>query len=277
MAQRIKVDSAKHSKRMRASGKRGRDREHTFERPTSYWEATRRPFPSLLLVAPILATYEAAALWLGGDTTSELRTGADLWMRLMLVRLGLTDHWFLPMALVMILAIWQLRSFRDWRFSPAILVGMVIESACWAISLVGISRLIDTGFGYLDRAHSPLTAITVGGSPSAARALVGYLGAGIYEETLFRLIMIPCFFRMLKLLQAPQVMASSLAVTGSALMFALAHHAGAPAETFTWFAFIFRWMAGVFFAWIFVVRGFGIAVGTHAGYDIMVGSLGWQF
>ena len=55
------------------------------------------------------------------------------------------------------------------------------------------------------------------------------------------------------------------------------HHAGAPGEAFTWFAFIFRWMAGVYFSWVFVTRGFGIAVGTHAAYDILVGWLGWHF
>jgi hypothetical protein len=36
-------------------------------------------------------------------------------------------------------------------------------------------------------------------------------------------------------------------------------------------------MAGVFFAWVFVIRGFGIAVGTHTAYDILVGWVGWHF
>ena len=75
----------------------------------------------------------------------------------------------------------------------------------------------------------------------------------MYEETLFRLILVPVLFGTLRLLQAPQVLASTLAVTGSALLFALAHHAGSPGEAFTWFAFVFRWMAGVFFAWVFVL------------------------
>ncbi len=106
--------------------------------------------------------------------------------------------------------------------------------------------------------------------------MIGYLGAGVYEETLFRLILVPLFFATLRLLQMPQVLANALAVTGSALLFALAHHAGSPGEPFTWFAFIFRWMAGVFFAWVFVLRGFGIAVGTHTMYDILVGWIAWR-
>src|SRR5438093_1328862 len=85
------------------------------------------------------------------------------------------------------------------------------------------------------------------------------LGAGVYEETLFRLMLVPTLFGILRLLQMPQVLASSWAVTAAALLFALAHHAGSPGEPFTWYAFIFRWMAGVFFAWVFIIRGFGIA------------------
>jgi hypothetical protein len=35
-------------------------------------------------------------------------------------------------------------------------------------------------------------------------------------------------------------------------------------------------MSLVFF-WVFVIRGFGIAAGTHTGYDILVGYFGWRF
>jgi Type II CAAX prenyl endopeptidase Rce1-like len=249
-------------------------REH---RPCSYWAATRRPFPSLLLIAPLILAYESGVVWLGGASAAELRTGADTWMRNALVRVGLTDQWFLPLGLFLILMSWQVLRFYDWRFSPAILAGMVAESLVWAVALIGISRLIDLGFSCLE--HGGLPMLTIGPAPAepSLRSLVGYLGAGVYEETLFRLILVPILFGALRLLQAPQVLASTMAVTGSALLFALAHHAGTPAESFTWFAFIFRWMAGVFFAWVFVIRGFGIAVGTHTGYDILVGYFGWRF
>jgi hypothetical protein len=249
-------------------------REH---RPCSYWTATCRPFPSLLLVAPLILGYEFGVLWLGEGTGADLRTAADTWMRFALNRAGLTDHWFLPLGLFLILMGWQVLKYYDWRFSPAILAGMVLESIVWAVALIGISRLVDLGLSYLEHGTLPILATTQDSSQSSIRSLIGYMGAGVYEETLFRLILVPIFFATLRLLQAPQVLASSLAVTGSALLFALAHHAGTPAESFTWFAFIFRWMAGVFFAWVFVIRGFGIAVGTHTSYDILVGYFGCRF
>ncbi len=250
----------------------GRAGEWLFEhRPTSYWTATRRPFPSLLLVAPLVIAYEWAVIWLGGSSPGHLRTGADTWMRNALVAMGLDDRWLLPLLLVVILLGWQVVSYRDWRVSPGILAGMVVESLVWAVMLVGISRLIDAGFSYLEQRETAVLAIEPGRASRFAASLIGYVGAGIYEETLFRLMLVPVFYWVLRLLQAPQILASTLAVTGSALLFALAHHAGLPGEPFTWFAFIFRWMAGVFFAWVFVLRGFGVAVGTHAIYDILVG------
>ena len=107
--------------------------------------------------------------------------------------------------------------------------------------------------------------------------MIGFLGAGVYEEALFRLVLIPLIYAALRVLQTPAVLASALAVTAAGLLFSLAHHAGSPGEAFTWFAFLFRWLAGVYFAWVFVVRGFGVAVGTHTAYDILVGWLDWHF
>ncbi len=244
-------------------------------RPCSYWVATRRPFPSLLFVAPFVIAYEACVLALRGDAgPAALRSGADAWMRQGLAWAGLSHPWFLPLFLVVILMGWQIARSHDWRFSPTILAGMIAESLIWAVALVGVGRLIDLGFSYLEQGRPPFLAMDAAGTAPGFRDLIGYIGAGVYEETLFRLMLVPAFFATLRLLQMPQVLASSWAVTASAFLFALAHHAGSPGEAFTWYAFVFRWMAGVFFAWVFVIRGFGIAVGTHTAYDVLVGWLG---
>jgi hypothetical protein len=245
-------------------------------RTSSYWGTTRRPMPSLVFVLPLMLAYELAVLWQGGASARAVRTGADSWLRQVLEAAGLKDQWFLPLLLVVILLGWHVTSSLDWRFSPSILLGMILESFLLAVALVGISRLIDLGFELLEHHAPPTLAAASPGARPMLVPLIGFLGAGVYEEALFRLVLVPILFGALRLLQAPQVLASALAVTGSALLFSLAHHAGSPGETFTWFAFVFRWMAGVFFAWVFIIRGFGVAVGTHTAYDILVGWVGWQ-
>jgi hypothetical protein len=229
------------------------------------------------MVTPLILAYETGVRWLGGTSAETLRTGADAWMRQVLASLGLTDQWFLPLFLVVILLGWQVSNPCEWRFSPSILAGMVLESLVLAVVLVGISRLVDLGFSVLDQTGRPILTVALRSIGQDLVPVIGYLGAGVYEEALFRLVLVPVCFGLLQLLRTPQILASTLTVTGSALLFSLAHYAGTPGETFTWFAFIFRWMAGVFFAWVFVIRGFGIAVGTHTVYDILVGWAGCHF
>ena len=239
----------------------------------SYWSSTRRPLPSLVFILPILLAYEAGVIWLGGTAADALRAGADAWVRQGLATLGFTDRWLLPIGLVAGLLGWQALDRRDWRFHWAILWGMAIESLILAVALVGLSKLVDVGFARLE---GPSLLATAPPARHPIVPVVGFLGAGLYEEALFRLALIPLLYKGLRLLMVPSLFACTLAVTASSLIFSLAHHAGVPGETFTWFAFIFRWLAGVFFAWVFVARGFGVAVGTHAAYDLLVGWFDWH-
>ncbi len=237
----------------------------------SYWRVTRRPIPCLLFVLPLLAAYEIGVSWIGGSSAEALRTGADAWVRQALARLHLTDRWLPPMALVLALLGWQAFRGDPWKFRPRCLLGMAAESLALAVALIGLSRLVDLGFDRLE-GHDLLRS----GGP-ANSAILGFVGAGVYEEAIFRLVLIPGLYFAARAIAAPKLASTTLAVTGSALLFSLAHHAGAPGEPFTLFAFLFRWLAGIYFAWVFVVRGFGVAVGTHAAYDILVGWAGVHF
>lgn len=239
----------------------------------SYWSSTRLPVPCLVFVLPLIVAYEVGVARIGGSSADALRTGADAWTRQTLSAIGLRDRLLPPIALVGAMLTWQAFRAKSWRFKPTLLVGMAIESFLFALALVGLSRLVELGFDRLDGG----ALLDASGRNHPLAAVVGYLGAGVYEEALFRLALIPVIYGLIRVAHAPEVLAGTLAVTGSALLFSLAHHAGAPGESFTWFAFIFRWLAGIAFAWVFLVRGFGIAVGTHAAYDVLVGWVGLHF
>ena len=65
----------------------------------------------------------------------------------------------------------------------------------------------------------------------------------------------------------------ALAAALSALAFAAAHNVGPHGERFDGPVFLFRAIAGVYLAIVFQMRGFGVAVGAHTGYDLLVGVL----
>ena len=49
-----------------------------------------------------------------------------------------------------------------------------------------------------------------------------------------------------------------------------AHHVGPHGESFAFDAFVYRALAGVFFGIVYHLRGFAVAVWSHALYDVYV-------
>ena len=241
--------------------------------PIRYFDQTKRPLPCLLFLIPLLALYELGTLWIGDDNPVRLRNGADAWMRWWLEQFGMQPVYVLPLALMFIFTVWQLCARYPWRVDGEVMLGMVAESMVFALALLVFGRLQDIAFQTLEESY---VAASLGAPPPRFIDVVSYIGAGIYEETLFRLLLLPAVYCCLAAVGVPSLLASTAAVTLSGLAFSGAHYLGPMAEPFVWFSFIFRWIAGLVFAGVFVLRGFGIAVGTHAAYDILVGVLGFR-
>src|SRR5205814_1668028 len=105
----------------------------------------------------------------------------------------------------------------------------------------------------------------------AVGQLITFVGAGIYEELLFRLLLFSGIVGVLRLVDMPLPASLTLATLASSLTFAVAHHVGPYGEAFDGYVFLFRSLAGLYFTLLFLARGFGVAVGAHACYDIFVG------
>ena len=102
--------------------------------------------------------------------------------------------------------------------------------------------------------------------------LVISAGAGFHEELIFRLILMGGLAWLLTGVTG-QRRAWLIALVVSSLAFSIAHHIGPAGEAFTFGAFVYRALAGAFFAVVYQVRGFAVAVWTHALYDVYVLSM----
>jgi hypothetical protein len=239
-----------------------------------YWALARQPLHSLLFLLPLLAAYEiGVAMAIGGDTAT-VRNGADYWMRLGMRLVGLKHPLLLPVVVVALLSVWHLAGRFRWKPSAGTLCGMLAESALFGGCLVVLGQLQDMAFrsqlGQLaQEAHAGITLAVPGTMPR----VISYIGAGVYEEVLFRLCLIPVSYGLLRGLMLPKRLAMLLAVLGTSLLFSAAHYVGPAADQLTLYSFAFRALAGIYFALLFVTRGFGITVGSHAAYDVIVGIL----
>ena len=233
-----------------------------------YLAATRHPWPCLLFLLPLLLAYEAGVIWLGGAQPDVLRNGADAWLRWGLDAFGLRQLYWAPVFIVVIFLGWSW--VRRWD-RPAKLAGicrgMVMESVVFAGGLFGLSRALGPLL------NDPIARMSAAPEGRGMGQIVTFVGAGIYEEVLFRLLLFVALGWLLRLADLSRLFTALVTTIASALLFAAAHHIGPYGEAFDRSLFLFRALAGFYFALLYQLRGFGIAVGTHTFYDVLVGVL----
>jgi hypothetical protein len=226
-----------------------------------YWTESRQPLAGLLFVTPLLVIYEAGVLALG---PAGVRNGVDALLRKSLEGLGFSQYFLLPVLTVGVLLAWHYLTRRPWRVSGGVFYGMIGECGLLSICLCLLLHLQ----GRLLSMMTGTVTLDIGG---ALGSLTAYLGAGVYEELLFRLLLLSLLAWVMGRFRLSPTAAMVGAVLLSSLLFAAAHYVGPYGDRFTLSFFCFRTLAGIFFAVLFVYRGFGIAAGTHAGYDLLVG------
>ena len=241
----------------------------------SYFHDTRAPRYSLLLALPLLLAYEALALALEGPAAG-LRNGADVVLQALIVgAVGQRGVLYVTAAVIALCLAWVV---RDARKHGGIRVGwfplMLLESAVLAVIfaiVVGIATsqllagldaaliTVDAGEGAQLQAMGPATAVMLS------------LGAGLYEELLFRVLLVTGLAAGARaVLGLSTVTAGVIAAVASALLFSGFHYVGAYGDVFTVQSFTFRALAGLAFSGLYLTRGFGITAWTHALYDVGV-------
>ena len=154
---------------------------------------------------------------------------------------------------------------------------MAIECLVLAVCLRAVLELQSTFLQGLVVPAGQTVALSVEhAGPSVSERLgnlIMFLGAGIYEELLFRLVLLSGTIWVLRRLGVELAWSVVYGVALTSLAFAAAHYVGPYGDLFDPRSFLFRFIAGLFFCILFVYRGFGIAAGTHALYDILVGLL----
>ena len=232
-----------------------------------YWEESRSHRYSLVLALPLLLLYELlealAPVRLRGGV---VRNGADVILTSLFTALFGPRGPMVFMALVIgvaLVLIWRDRRPGPWHLHYFLI--MLAEAGVLALlfgAVVGVATVQLLG---------PLRSLAVGralGSPLERLTLS--LGAGLYEELLFRVVIVALLANGLRLIGFSRLTAGAFAVLVGALLFAAFHYVGAFGDPLRLDSFVFRALAGVAFSALYLTRGFGITAWTHALYDVAV-------
>lgn len=228
-----------------------------------YHRRSRNLANSLVLVLPLLVVYQLGVLAGGG-----VKNGVDFLTDAMWSAAGadLQNYLIFNLALVAVFAAATFALRHRGSFRPELWPKVILESTLYAMLLGAAVFQIMQLIGI-----DPALSAGAAAGDSLVSIVVLSIGAGVYEELVFRLLLMGgIFVAGVRLLRWPVVAAAAIAIVVSSLLFSAVHHLGAFGDPFAPGIFVFRFVAGVLLALLFVARGFAVVVYTHAIYDVIV-------
>jgi hypothetical protein len=236
-----------------------------------YLRLTRTHTYSLLFALPLLLAYEIGAALLARTQQSSLRNGADVLLRTLFAAGGIGGTAAFAAVMIAIAAALVVLERRRTRvpLRGGPFLGMAAESVTYALLLgvvVGtITHWMLQGVGFrLSIGEGALAGL------SMPEALVLSMGAGIYEELVFRVMLVGGLFAAFHAAGLDRRGAGVLAAALAAIIFSAFHYIGPYGDPWALPSFLFRALAGLAFSVLFLLRGFGITAWTHALYDIFL-------
>jgi len=255
---------------------------------TSYFYLSRQPLHVLLFLTPFLVAYELGAMvYLSAhDGNQAQQIAAWGMLARTFASLGVVGYHLPAILLVTVLLIWHLLERDPWTIRLPVLVGMAMEACVLTVPLTIMAMLIagsssepaaavlgwfQHGSGVEAAQGVPSASVDNIAALSEGARLTIAIGAGLYEELLFRMLLIAAVHAVLvDVMKLPNWLGSVLAVVAAAAAFALYHHVpgsgGSPQTTSN---MVFFFVAGLYFGAIYLIRGFGLVVGVHALYDML--------
>lgn len=242
----------------------------------SYWSASRAPRYSLIFALPLFLLYEALAAALSGSpATAGLRNAADVALKTPFILFsgarGSLAFFATVIAVFIFLVARDLTRSRE-RLRVRVFALMLGESAVLALLLgIVVGTLTQQLLGSLSALAAQSGQVAPLESMPLATRLMLSLGAGLYEELLFRVLLVGGLAAGLRwLLGGRTLMTGIIAAVVGALIFSAFHYVGEYGDRFTLASFTYRAIAGLAFSALYLLRGFGITAWTHALYDVYV-------
>jgi len=230
----------------------------------SYFNSTNTLLYSYLISLPLLLLYEILIFIAQPDSEQVVRISVDVWIKTLFSYFG-QDVLSITLIFVALIGIFVLYKERTklGSLKAGYFLTMLIEASAYAFFL---ALIISTTVSSLLQIAAPETIESL----STLQQLALSLGAGLYEELFFRVILVSLLLLAMKYLVKTKWLRFTLAMVIAALIFSMVHYIGDLGDTFTAGSFLFRFLFGLALNAIYIFRGFGMAAWTHAIYDIMV-------
>jgi hypothetical protein len=244
-----------------------------------YIENSSAPLTAFLFALPLFIVYHAGLWWLNTFAGLKWANAIDIAIADFLGKLGMAGPLLSFILVVIVFLTMHALTGKPWRRPPFhTWLLMIVESLVMALPVFLLSQIVAKLRDYL-----PLALVDDSAGPVSWQGnLVLSCGAGAYEEFFFRILVMGALLLVFRhVLRIQGKWTFILAAVLQAVLFSLTHHLPGGPEQIADIAqaraalpaFMFRTVAGIYFAGLYFERGFGIAAGAHAGYDLMIVTL----
>jgi membrane protease YdiL (CAAX protease family) len=224
-------------------------------------EYTRTPIYSLLFTLPFFLIYEVGIFLTSNENLNIMRNGADALMRQILSTFGLVGlYWMGAIFFIAIILTFlvQRKYWYDIEIFGNYLIIMVFESLFWSLLL------------YFFMSNVYLFLMNPNGEVLIQQITLA-IGAGIYEEFFFRVVLILLISSILALVfNWNKKINNWLSMIIAAGIFSAFHFIGDYADFFSFKIFMVRFLAGIILGTLYFFRGFGITAWSHSIYDLII-------
>lgn len=227
----------------------------------AYHRLTRTATYGVWSTLPLFVLYEAMIVAVNTGTATRVRVSADVWIKEVLSMTGARGGLLLVIiGAVAGLAAYVIDHDQSIPLRGRYLAGIVTESTIYAVIVaLLVSNLVAAMFAVAPPPGNGLWT-----------QLALSIGAGLYEELVFRVILVGGLALLFRPFFETQSAAYVLAALLGAALFSLVHYLGPLGDPFALPSFTFRFLFGLALNVLFLWRGFGVAAWTHALYDVMV-------
>ncbi len=228
---------------------------------SNYWRFSRSTYYSVVAALPLLVVYEILVI-LTQSPYWTIRNAADMWIRTFLMAFDLRAQ---HLTFVMIGIAFVLIPLAKNRSH-----GVKLK-ANYFLLMLGESIIYSLVLGVVLQSILRLSGLASGGPGNGAlQNFALSLGAGLFEEIIFRVLLLNLLFFLLNYIFKNKVTTAVISVLAASFLFSLSHYIGSMADSWELYSFMFRWIAGMIFTVLYFMRGFAITAYTHALYDIWV-------
>ena len=227
----------------------------------SYLLKSRTSFYSFLFTLPLFFLYEVNILFLSWDDILVVRNGADFLMRNILESFDIYGLYGLGLVFflgLLVTYIFFIKEDQKQEVKVNFLFIMLAESMLWSVFLYFLL------FKFMVLLMNPV-------GKTILQQVTLAIGAGIYEEFLFRVLLIAGLSGILGFVfMWDKTFKNIIAVVLSGGIFSAFHFMGEYGDFFSMELFLIRFFAGLILGVLYMYRGFGITAYTHSIYDLIV-------